>query len=299
MQLLADFLAYISQDRKLAANTREAYRSDLTGFFGFLTQHLGQEPDARALAKLSARDVRAFLAARRREGLSDASIGRLLSAIKALYRWLGRAHGVENAEIAYLRGPRRPQRLPRPLSAEAACEVVDEAGSDTTSEAWVLARDGAVMALLYGAGLRLSEALSLTGAHHPAPERLKITGKGGKVRIVPLIPAVRALINDYAKAAPFRLAKDEPLFRGVKGGPLSPRLVQRKMEVLRGAMGLPETATPHALRHSFATHLLSAGADLRSIQTLLGHASLSTTQIYTGVDAARLRDVHKQAHPRA
>jgi integrase/recombinase XerC len=299
MPLLADFLHYLETGRKLAANTREAYRSDLASFFGFLTQHLGAEPSAKALGQLAARDVRAFLAARRREGLSDASIGRQLSSIKALYRWLGKVHGIENAEIAYLRGPRRPQRLPRPLGVDAAIEVVDEAGSDTDAEAWVMARDTAVMALLYGAGLRLSEALSLTGAHYPAPERLKITGKGGKVRIVPLIPAVREAIHDYAKRAPFRLAGSEPLFRGVKGGPLSPRLVQRKMEVLRGALSLPETATPHALRHSFATHLLSAGADLRSIQTLLGHASLSTTQIYTGVDSARLREVHASAHPRA
>jgi len=281
----------------MAAKTVEAYGSDLAGFLGFITGHLGSVPTAKDLSKLKARDVRAFLAARRRDGLSDASIARLLSSIKALYRWLDRAHGLPNAEIAYLQGPSRPARLPRPVSAPAAKDML-ETVETMADEPWVGARDAAVLALLYGAGLRISEALSLTGADIPAPNLLRITGKGGKVRLVPLIPAVRDAMDAYAEACPFTLTKSGPLFRGVKGGALNPRIVQRAVAVLRGALGLPETATPHALRHAFATHLLAGGADLRAIQTLLGHASLSTTQVYTGVDSVRLRQVHAAAHPR-
>jgi integrase/recombinase XerC len=243
--------------------------------------------------------VRSFLAQRRRDGLSDASIARLLSSIKALYRWLGRTYDIENAEIAYLQGPKRPQRLPRPVSIEAAKDLIEEAGTDPDSEAWINARDAAVLSLLYGAGLRISEALSLTGGDIPAPERLRIAGKGGKVRIVPLIPVVRKAVDTYASLCPYNLGRNDALFRGAKGGALNPRLIQGLVQKLRAVLGLPDTATPHALRHAFATHLLAAGADLRAIQTLLGHASLSTTQVYTGVDAERLRDVHAAAHPRA
>ncbi|MCL4129270.1 UNVERIFIED_CONTAM: hypothetical protein GTU68_037570 [Idotea baltica] len=283
----------------MATKTVEAYGHDLAGFIGFQRGHLGEEPTPNALAKLRARDIRAYLAARRREGLSDASIARLLSSIKALYRWLDRAHGLQNAEVGYLQGPRRAARLPRPVSVEAAKDMIEEASSDPDREPWVGARDAAVLSLLYGAGLRISEALSLTGAEIPAPDRLRITGKGGKVRFVPLIPAVREAIDEYAALCPFALTETGALFRGVKGGPLNPRLVQGLVQNLRGLLGLPDTATPHALRHAFATHLLAGGADLRSIQTLLGHASLSTTQVYTGVDATRLRKVHESAHPRA
>ena len=299
MEILADFTAYMQTERRMADKTIEAYQSDLAGFFGFLSAHMGEGPTVRGLGRLKARDVRAFLAQRRRDGLSDASIARLLSAIKALYRWLGRAHNVENAEIAYLQGPKRPQRLPRPVSVEAAKDLIEEAATDPDAEAWINARDAAVLSLLYGAGLRISEALSLTGADFPAPERLRILGKGNKVRIVPLIPAVRQAINAYAGICPYQLRSEDQLFRGAKGGPLNPRLIQGLVQKLRGVLGLPDTATPHALRHAFATHLLAAGADLRAIQTLLGHASLSTTQVYTGVDASRLRDVHMSAHPRA
>lgn len=299
MELLAAFTDHLQNERRMAARTVEAYQGDLAGFFGFLRTHLGEEPSLKRLGRLRARDVRAFLAQRRRDGLSDASIARLLSSIKALYRWLGRAYDIENAEIAYLQGPKRPQRLPRPVSVDAAQDLIDEAASDPDAEAWVNARDAAVLSLLYGAGLRISEALGLTGADLPAPDRLRIAGKGGKVRIVPLIPAVREAVNAYADLCPYRLGRTDPLFRGVKGGALNPRLIQGLVQKLRGVLGLPETATPHALRHAFATHLLAAGADLRAIQTLLGHASLSTTQVYTGVDAERLRDVHAAAHPRA
>ena len=283
----------------MAVKTVEAYGSDLSMFFGFLRGHLGAEPTPKALAKLKARDIRAYLAARRRDGLSDASIARLLSSIKALYRWLSRAHGIENAEIGYLQGPRRIPRLPRPVSIEAAKDILHEAETEPDADPWVAARDVAVLSLLYGGGLRISEALSLTGAQVPAPERLRIAGKGGKVRIVPLIAPVRETINDYAKLCPYALTKTGALFRGAKGGPLSARIIQARMQMLRGVLGLPETATPHALRHAFATHLLGNGADLRAIQTLLGHASLSTTQVYTAVDSSRLRAVHAAAHPRA
>ena len=299
METLAAFTAYLTDERRMADKTVEAYQSDLAGFFGFLNTHLGEAPTPHRLDKLKARDVRSFLAQRRRDGLSDASIARLLSSIKALYRWLGRTYDIENAEIAYLQGPKRPQRLPRPVSIEAAKDLIEEAGTDPDSEAWINARDAAVLSLLYGAGLRISEALSLTGGDIPAPERLRIAGKGGKVRIVPLIPIVRAAVDTYASLCPYNLGRNDALFRGAKGGALNPRLIQGLVQKLRAVLGLPDTATPHALRHAFATHLLAAGADLRAIQTLLGHASLSTTQVYTGVDAERLRDVHAAAHPRA
>jgi integrase/recombinase XerC len=298
MDLLPAFLAHLRDERRMATKTVEAYGHDLAGFIGFQRGHLGAEPTPKMLAKLRARDIRAYLAARRRDGLSDASIARLLSSIKALYRWLDRAHGLQNAEISYLQGPRRAARLPRPVSVEAAKDMIEEASSDPDRAPWVGARDAAVLSLLYGAGLRISEALSLTGADTPAPERLRIKGKGGKVRLVPLIPAVREAIDAYAGLCPFALTATGALFRGVKGGPLNPRLIQGLVQNLRGLLGLPDTATPHALRHAFATHLLAGGADLRSIQTLLGHASLSTTQVYTGVDATRLRKVHESAHPR-
>ena len=281
----------------MAGRTVDAYGSDLAGFLGFVTGHTGIVPSPKHLAGLKARDIRAFLAARRNEGLSDASIARLLSSIKALYRWLDRAHGLPNAEVDYLQGPARPQRLPRPVSAPAAKDMIETA-EQMPDETWIGARDAAVLSLLYGAGLRISEALSLTGGDLPAPERLRVKGKGGKVRIVPLIPPVRDAIKAYADICPFVLTRSNALFRGVKGGPLNPRIVQRAVQQLRGALGLPDTATPHALRHAFATHLLAEGADLRAIQTLLGHASLSTTQVYTGVDSARLRKVHAAAHPR-
>ncbi len=206
-----------------------------------------------------------------------------------------------NAKAMMFESPRRPHRLPRPLPEKIAPQTITMAGEgDGSDEAeWMLARDAAILSLLYGAGLRLSEALALTGRDVPAQESLRVLGKGRKVRIVPLIRAVREAINEYVKLCPFPSAPDEQIFRGEKGGPLNPRMVQRLMEKLRFRLGLPETATPHALRHSFATHLLANGGDLRSIQALLGHASLSTTQIYIGVDAARLMKVHAESHPRA
>lgn len=297
MEILSAFLDHISRERRLAANTVEAYGHDLRSFFDFLEDHLGEPVAIKAFRHLHASDIRAFLAKRRREGLSDTSVARVLSAIKTFYHWLDDHHGMENPEIAFLKGPKRQARLPRPVSVAAARDMIETVEASGV-EPWVAARDAAVLTLLYGAGLRISEALDLNGDMVPAPERLRIVGKGGKVRLVPLIPAVRRAIDEYARLCPYRLTGDTPLFYGVRGKRLQPAIVQRGVQVLRGALGLPETATPHALRHAFATHLLSAGADLRAIQTLLGHASLSTTQVYTGVDSERLRAVHAGAHPR-
>ena len=297
MEILSAFLDHIARERRLAANTVEAYGHDLRSFFDFLEDHLGEPVAIKAFRHLHASDIRAFLAKRRREGLSDTSVARVLSAIKTFYHWLDDHHGMENPESAFLKGPKRQSRLPRPVSVAAARDMIETVEASGV-EPWVSARDAAVLTLLYGAGLRISEALDLNGDMVPAPERLRIVGKGGKVRLVPLIPAVRRAIDEYARLCPYRLTGETPLFYGVRGKRLQPAIVQRGVQVLRGALGLPETATPHALRHAFATHLLSAGADLRAIQTLLGHASLSTTQVYTGVDSERLRAVHAGAHPR-
>ena len=297
MTLIEGFLDFIQSEQRLADNTVEAYRSDLGEFIGFLRGHLQTEPGMRAFADLQARDIRSFLAARRRDGLADASIARLLSAIKSFYRWLDRAHGVENPEIAFLSGPKRGQRLPRPISEVAAKDMLDQAEL-IQEEPWIAARDVAALSLMYGAGLRISEVLDLSGDVKAAPERLRIKGKGGKVRIVPIIPAVRDAILDYAGLCPYALNAQTPLFYGARGRRLQAPILRKQVQVLRGALGLTESATPHALRHSFATHLLAHGADLRANQTLLGHASLSTTQVYTGVVAGHLRKVHASAHPR-
>ena len=297
MTLIEGFLDFIQSEQRLADNTVEAYRSDLGEFIGFLRGHLQTEPGMRSFADLQARDIRSFLAARRRDGLADASIARLLSAIKSFYRWLDRAHGVENPEIAFLSGPKRGQRLPRPISEVAAKDMLDQAEL-IQEEPWIAARDVAALSLMYEAGLRISEVLDLAGDVKSAPERLRIKGKGGKVRIVPIIPAVRDPILAYAGLCPYALNAQTPLFYGARGKRLQAPILRKQVQVLRGALGLTESATPHALRHSFATHLLAHGADLRAIQTLLGHASLSTTQVYTGVEAGHLRKVHANAHPR-
>lgn len=297
MDLLSAFLDYSEHEKRLADNSVDAYRADLSEFFGFLRGHLECELGTRAFSELQASDIRAFLAHRRREGLADASIARLLSAIKSFYRWLDRIHGVENPDIAFITGPRRPARLPRPVSENAAIDMIETAET-LQDEPWIAARDVAALTLLYGAGLRISEALDLPGTVSPAPLRLRITGKGGKVRLVPLIPTVRAAMDEYARLCPYRHGRDGPFFYGARGKQLQPAVLRRQVQILRGALGLPDTATPHALRHSFATHLLAHGADLRSIQTLLGHANLSTTQVYTGVEAGRLRKIHASAHPR-
>lgn len=298
MTLLDGFLDYIAREKRLTDNTVEAYRGDLGAFFGFMHDHFGEPLGVRALADLQARDIRAFLAKRRRDGLSDASIARVLSAIKSFYHWLDRLHGIENAEIGFLTGPRRTRSLPRPVSETGAKDLIEHAET-LQDEPWIALRDVAALTLMYGAGLRISEALGLEGHEAcPAPVILRVRGKGGKLRSVPLIDKVRGTLDEYARACPYKIGQGTPFFYGARGKALQPAIIRKQVQVLRGALGLPDSATPHALRHSFATHLLSHGADLRSIQSLLGHASLSTTQIYTEVDAQQLRKVHASAHPR-
>ena len=298
--VVAEWRRWLADLRRLSPRTEEAYGRDVAELVRFLTGHLGAPPTIADLSQLSPADYRAFLARRRREGLAAPSLARTLSGVRSLIRFLEKRGEATSAAIAAVGAPKSPRRLPRPLGVADALSVVSDAG-DLADEPWVAARDSAVMALLYGAGLRISEALSLTAAEAPpeAGGAMRITGKGGKTRLVPVLPAVGRAVATYIRLAPFRLGPDEALFRGVKGGPLSPRVVQLTLQRLRGALGLPETATPHALRHSFATHLLGSGGDLRTIQELLGHANLSTTQVYTSVDAERLVAAWKGAHPRA
>jgi integrase/recombinase XerC len=300
-EALQEFTVWLETERRASDKTIEAYQRDIANFIAFLVEHLGQEPHVSDLARLSRHDVIAWLAKRRsQDNLAASSRARAASSLRAFFKFLDRRLDSANARAMMFETPKRPHRLPRPLPeslAPKAIEIAGEGEGEDTPE-WVLARDAAMLSLLYGAGLRLSEALGLTGKDVPAPEALRVLGKGRKVRLVPLIRPVRDAVNQYVKLCPYAAAPNEPIFRGLRGGPLNPRLVQRLMERMRGKLGLPETATPHALRHSFATHLLANGGDLRSIQALLGHASLSTTQIYTGVDAARLMKVHSEAHPR-
>jgi integrase/recombinase XerC len=243
-------------------------------------------------------DLRAWLAAGRARGLSSRSLARALSAVRSFHRWVAEAEGVESPAVGAFRGPRAPRRLPRAVAVDDAHALIDRVETDAR-DSWIGARDAAILTLLWGAGLRISEALGLTGADAPLPETLRIRGKGGRERIVPVLPAARAAVEAYRAACPFALTAGEALFRGARGGALNPRQVQKAVEAARRSLGLPATATPHALRHAFATHLLAAGGDLRAIQSLLGHASLSTTQIYTAVDGGRLATIHAAAHPRA
>lgn len=296
------WMRHLAAERRVARHTLEAYGRDMRYFLSFLTAHLGSPPAFADVMALGPRDVRSWLAARRSEDVGSRSLMRALAALRSFARFHdARGTGLA-AALAAIRSPKLPRGLPKPVSPDAARNMVDPAiRAGETREPWVLARDAAVLALLYGCGLRISEALSLKRKDAPLePGRtLAITGKGGKTRGVPVIAPVAAAVRDYCAACPCPLPPDGPLFVGVKGGPLNPRIVQQTVERLRGALGLPDSATPHALRHSFATHLLSRGGDLRAIQELLGHASLSTTQIYTEVDAARLSAIHADAHPRS
>ncbi len=281
-----------------AANTITAYGRDVAGYLAFLAAHRGGAEGTAALTTLSIQDIRAWMAHERGRGLSARSLARALSAVKGFTAWLADRDGADATAILSTRGPKFRRKLPRPLSEDGARAMLDTVG-DQAREDWIAARDTAVVTLLYGCGLRISEALGLTGADHPLPDTLRITGKGDKTRLVPVLPTARAAVAHYARLCPHDLSRNAPLFRGARGGPLNPRLIALVMEKTRLQLGLPATATPHALRHSFATHLLSAGGDLRAIQELLGHASLSTTQAYTAVDAARLMEVYEKAHPRA
>lgn len=292
---------WLDQRRALdaaAPRTIEAYRRDVAGFLGFLAGHRGDGGGMASLRDLPATDLRAWMAHERNRGLSARSLARGLSAVKGFLAWVADRDGGDVTGVLQARGPKYRRRLPRPVSEEAAADLLGTVGEQARAP-WIAARDEAVLTLLYGCGLRISEALGLTGAAHPLPDVLRITGKGGKERLVPVLPAARTAVARYAGLCPFDLDREGPLFRGARGGPLNPRLVQAVMEKARLQLGLPATATPHALRHSFATHLLTAGGDLRAIQELLGHASLSTTQAYTAVDAARLMEVYEKAHPRA
>ncbi|MEQ1651204.1 MAG: tyrosine recombinase XerC [Hyphomicrobium sp.] len=296
---VAAWLAHLESERGQSAATQEAYARDVRQFLGFLKRHLGHPPCLGDLARLDAKTVRAFLASRRKVGAISRSLSRSLSALRMFFRWLEREDTLSNRAVLQIALPKIPHSVPKPLNIEAAAAVVSPGATSDCD--WISARDAAVMLLLYGCGLRISEALSLTARTAPLNGRdvMHITGKGGKERMVPALPIVSEAVERYMQLCPYPLEADTPLFLGARGGPLSPRLIQLAMEKLRADLGLPDTATPHALRHSFATHLLSAGADLRQIQELLGHASLSTTQIYTEVDRARLLSVYDAAHPRA
>ncbi|MGD9785046.1 MAG: tyrosine recombinase XerC [Hyphomicrobiaceae bacterium] len=295
----ADWLAHLEAERGYSRETLTAYERDLRQFASHLARRTGHAPCLADLTRIDAKAVRAFLAERRRQGAVSRSLSRSISSLRTFFRWLETRHGLKNRALQRVQLPKVPHSVPKPLTVDAAREVVS-AGGMTNELDWVAARDTAVLVLLYGAGLRISEALGLDVADAPVPGRdsLVIRGKGGKERMVPVLPVIQKAVARYMELCPYPLQAGGPLFLGARGGPLSPRLIQLAMERLRAEMGLADTATPHALRHSFATHLLSAGADLRQIQELLGHASLSTTQVYTEVDRERLLAVYDAAHPR-
>ena len=298
----AGWLSQLAHERRMSPKTVEAYRRDVTQFLAFLAEHLGGAVSLGALARLKPADVRAFMAHRRAGGIGSRSLMRSLAGTRSFATYLERQGQGKVGALAAVRAPKIGKTLPKPLPAGAANRLSDadlRAGEER--EPWILARDAAVLALLYGAGLRISEALSLRRGDFPAPgkgDTITVIGKGAKPRMAPLLAQVTQLVADYAALCPHHLGDGEPLFRGQRGGPLSPRIIQLAMERMRGALGLPDSATPHALRHSFATHLLGRGGDLRAIQELLGHASLSTTQIYTQIDSEHLLKVYESAHPR-
>lgn len=294
------WLSWLRHERRCSPHTLEAYARDLGGFLAFVGAHQGELPGRRLLGELRLADFRAWLAHRAAGGLTAASTSRALSAVRTFFRWAERRGHFGNPALALLRTPKRPHAVPRALSTADAAASVETVG-ELDARPWVAKRDTAVLLLLYGCGLRIGEALALTAAEAPRGEQevLLVTGKGRKQRQVPLLPLVTAAVADYMEACPHHLAPEGPLFRAIRGGPLVARTIQARLQALRGALGLPDGATPHALRHSFATHLLAGGGDLRAIQELLGHASLSTTQRYTAVDAGRLGAVYAKAHPRA
>lgn len=297
-RLLTRWLEWLAKERHVSAHTHEAYRLDLLDLLHFLAQHEGGALKPAALGNVAATDFRSWLAHRRGKDISAASNARALSAVRNFFRYLKRREELDNPAIWTLKSPRFSKPLPRAIGADDAIAAVD-AAAVVASEPWVAARDTAILLLLYGCGLRLSEALNLTPAHLADGGSLRILGKGNKERVVPLLPVITDAIAAYRKLCPFAPGKDQPLFVGKQGKPLNPGVFQRQVRAIRSLLGLPESTTPHALRHSFATHLLSSGADLRSIQELLGHADLSTTQRYTKVDQARLREAYQKAHPRA
>lgn len=295
---LQEWLSVQKALRDASDNTVAAYRRDVTHFIAFMTGHRGEAQGLARLTSAGVPEMRAWMAACRAEGLGARSLARRLSAVKSFYRWLSRREDFDATAVLATRAPQFERKLPRPLSVKAAQDLLDACEVQARTP-WVAARDVAVVTLLYGCGLRISEALGLSGAALPLGETLRITGKGGKERIVPVITPARTAVADYVRHCPFEPGPDAPLFRGVRGGPLGPRAVQKLVAAVRAQLGLPASVTPHAMRHSFATHLLNAGGDLRAIQELLGHASLSTTQAYTAVDTVHLMEVYRRTHPKA
>ena len=295
--LVEGWLASLANERRLSAHTLRAYRATLGRFLAHLNEAQGRPADLALLESLTSADIRAFLSARRAEGLANISAARELSAVRTFGGYLRDRHGSSIGGLEGVTAPKVKKGLPRPLSPVDATALAETTG-EFHDEPWIQARDTAVLLLLYGAGLRIGEAMSLTGSILPLGETLPVTGKGRKTRTIVLLPAVRDAIDQYLKLCPYAPAKDAALFRGARGGPLNDAVLRATLRKARVALGLPDSATPHALRHSFATHLLARGADLRTIQELLGHASLTSTQIYTNVDTARLLDVYRSAHPR-
>ena len=301
-QEMARWLSHLGAERRLSPKTLEAYGRDLRQCLDFLSNHWGERVTLERFARLEATDVRAFMAMRRADDIAGRSLMRALAGLRSFGRFLEREGKGKVGALSAIRAPKVAKSLPKPLpmaSAKRLADADERAGEER--ETWILARDAAVMALLYGSGLRISEALGLKRREVPRPgegDVLIVTGKGNKTRMVPVLQNVLELVQDYVAMCPYPLPAEGPIFVGARGGPLSPRIIQLAMERLRGALGLPDSATPHALRHSFATHLLSRGGDLRAIQELLGHSSLSTTQIYTGIDSERLLEVYASAHPR-
>ncbi|MBW6506307.1 MAG: tyrosine recombinase XerC [Rhodobacteraceae bacterium] len=294
---LATWLDHLRALDGAAEHTLTAYRADVAEFLGFLSRHRGEGMGTARLAGIGQGDMRAFMAQEHGRGLGARSLARRLSAVKGFIRWLADREGFDATHVLAARAPKYPRSLPRPLTEDGARDVILRAETQT-EEPWIAARDAAVLTLLYGCGLRISEALGLTGSDLPLGASLRITGKGGRERVVPVLPAAALAVAEYLRLCPYRMEPGQALFRGARGGPLNPRLIALAMQRARMSLGLPATATPHALRHSFATHLLAAGGDLRAIQDLLGHASLATTQIYTAVDSAHLMQVYEAAHPR-
>ncbi len=295
---LTTYLDHLRGLDDASEHTISAYRTDISSFLGFLSKHHGEGLGLAKFRDVSQSDMRAFMASERGRGLGARSLARRLSSVKSFIRWLADREGFDPTHVLAARAPKYTRSLPRPLSEEAAKAMISEVDSQAM-EPWIAARDAAVLTLLYGCGLRISEALGLARGQAPLPEVLRIVGKGKKERIVPVLPAAREAVAEYLRLCPYQITPEGPLFLGARGGALNPRLIAGAMAQARMRLGLPATATPHALRHSFATHLLAAGGDLRAIQELLGHASVSTTQVYTGVDPGRLLEVYRAAHPRS
>lgn len=296
----AAWLEWLAHEKRVSPKTLDAYERDLRQFLQYLTGHVGEPAGLVHVANLKPLDMRGFLARRREAGAEARTLGRGLAGIRSFIRFLEKTGKANSAGLAATRSPRQPKTLPKAMAASQAMQLAD-AGAHLSEEPWIAARDAAVMGLLYGCGLRIGEALAITARDVAAAESgsMRVTGKGGVTRLVPVLPQVINGIHAYLKLCPFVPDGNQPIFRGARGGVLQPAIIQKTMRLLRSALGLPDKATPHALRHSFATHLLAEGGDLRTIQELLGHASLSTTQIYTSVDTSRLLDIYEKAHPRA